>query len=682
MKSFSTLGARLVITVLLIATMAFTAFVSLTIFRLDEGLSRQSSQLSDLAEAKLIQTLDGAAGLGALRLDLLFTSVDRQLGVIAQRTDVVSAITTGNVVAITETLRRGKASTDIDGLIVIDPDLNVLGAEFGNIDLLASDAALKQTTLRPDINMIMAENDPLQPQGFIRVVKLDATLALALGEKEAASMVLVAVQPVFDDFGDVFAAVIGHRVLRMSEPAIVKFAKIEGVELLVLDGPNVISSSIVQANVPPITIDIADGADLAETSDGKFHARCVGLFVRWRMCALAPVSELQSLRGELVRISEREGQALGLWLVIVAVVSLLVCGIAAFVAARYLAGPMSQIAGALRAVARGDWKVEVSGADRNDEVGDIARAVTTLQSSMQERDRLKVDVAIAESSNQRRESLEDAIKRFDRSMRSVLLSVTDGVETMDETARTLARISVVAEGEADEAAFVSENTVSSVSAVRSATKKLNSTIFDMARLLQDMAKTAMDGSLSAKTATSQAGELVAASTDLDKLVEMTEQILQRASFLAINATFQATQNEQAPQSEYGDVAREVETLTHQIARANEELSARAHKIQSATETAAGTMTKTSDTLSGLVERTKAIVGAIEQQRRVTSEIDDNMSMAETGSNNVSSSVQRLKTTVGEARNTSMQVVTKAVDMADEARRLDTTVKTFLREVGS
>jgi methyl-accepting chemotaxis protein len=438
----------------------------------------------------------------------------------------------------------------------------------------------------------------------------------------------------------------------------------------------------VQPAAQPLAISVADGPDLAETSNGRFHARCVGLFVRWRMCALAPVAELQSLRGELVRISEREGKALGLWLVVVAVASLLVCGTTAFIAARHLVGPMSQIAEALRAVAKGDWKVEVSGAHRNDEVGDIARAVSVLQSSMQERDRLKLDVAIAESSNQRRENIEDAIRRFDRSMRSVLLSVTDGVETMDETARNLARISVVAEGEADEAAFVSENTVSNVSAVRNATMKLNSTIFEMARLLKDMAETASEGSLSAQTATVQAGDLVEASSDLDKLVEMTEKILQRASFLAINATFQATQNEQAPQSEYGDVGREIETLTHQIALANEELRARAQKIQSATETAAGTMTKTFDSLAELVERTKAIVDAIEQQRRVTIEIDDNMSMAETGSNNVSSSVQRLKTTVSEARNTSMQVVTKAVDMADEARRLDTTVKTFLREVGS
>ena len=76
-----------------------------------------------------------------------------------------------------------------------------------------------------------------------------------------------------------------------------------------------------------------------------------------------------------------------------------------------------------------------------------------LQRSLQERDRLRSDVAHAESVKKRREALEDAIRRFDRIMRSVLLSVSNSVETMDETTHELARVSAVAEGEAVEAAF-------------------------------------------------------------------------------------------------------------------------------------------------------------------------------------------------------------------------------------
>ena len=66
MQIFATLGARLVLTVLLIATVAFTAFVSLAIFRLDTGLSRQSADLSALAERKLVQTLQGSERSGSI----------------------------------------------------------------------------------------------------------------------------------------------------------------------------------------------------------------------------------------------------------------------------------------------------------------------------------------------------------------------------------------------------------------------------------------------------------------------------------------------------------------------------------------------------------------------------------------------------------------------------------------
>src|SRR5947199_316452 len=176
-------------------------------------------------------------------------------------------------------------------------------------------------------------------------------------------------------------------------------------------------------------------------------SRCEPIFGQWRICALAPVAELHALRNELVRIGEMEGRSLALWLIVAAIGSLVIfAGIMLFLSQR-ITRPLLQITEAVRAVARGDWKSEVTGTKRPDEVGDIARAVIVLQRSLQERDRLRSDVAHAESVKKRREALDDAIRRFDRIMRSVLLSVSNSVETMDETARELARVSAVAEGE-------------------------------------------------------------------------------------------------------------------------------------------------------------------------------------------------------------------------------------------
>jgi methyl-accepting chemotaxis protein len=82
----------------------------------------------------------------------------------------------------------------------------------------------------------------------------------------------------------------------------------------------------------------------------------------------------------------------------------------------------------------------------------------------------------------------------------------------------------------------------------------------------------------------------------------------------------------------------------------------------------------------VLQQTRTIALAVERQDAVTREIAENMSAAANGTMNVSSSVERLKATIEEARGTSMKVVTKATDMADEAHRLDSTVKSFLREV--
>jgi hypothetical protein len=85
-------------------------------------------------------------------------------------------------------------------------------------------------------------------------------------------------------------------------------------------------------------------------------------------------------------------------------------------------------------------------------------------------------------------------------------------------------------------------------------------------------------------------------------------------------------------------------------------------------------------LNLLVRQTMTVALAMEQQDAVTRQIVEGMSAAASGSVNVSTSVGRLKATIEEAREASMKVVTKAADMADEAHRLDSTVKSFLREV--
>jgi methyl-accepting chemotaxis protein len=673
----SSLSTRLVVAVLATATIAFGVSTGLTLLQLNQSLARQAAQLGKLSEQKLAEDLDGQARLLRARLETLFQNIGRRLEGIAQRADVSRAVSAGNVVEISELVGRAARAADIDSIIIVDAKLRVFGAAREDIDIVATNKALNEHPIAKEILPYLEDNDRNRPHVLRKTAPITADLAHAIGANATAPLGVIYVEPIFDDFGDVFAALIGHRSLKAHEPTLQEFSDLEGSGVLVLFGEQPISA----AGIPDATVSVApvEAMSLLRSSDGAHWARCDALFNDWRICAMARVAELHSLRDELVRIGEMEGRSLVTWLFVVAVLSLISFAAIMLWTSRRITRPLGRITEAVIAVARGDWKSQVSGAERRDEVGDIARAVVVLQRSLEERDRLRSDVLYAETVNKRRESLEDAIRRFDRMMRSMLLGVSDCVETMDETAKELARMSSVAEGEAAEAAFVSESTVSNVSSVRSATERLSASIAETAEHLRETAEAITATSSVAQSAALTADGLAGTVKDLDNVAQFVEEIASQINTVALNATIQCSRVA-AGGANFNAVASDVHALAERIARANGDMGQRMSRMRTANGEAADAVRSIVQRLNLLVRQTMTVALAMERQDAVTRQIVEAMTAAANGSVNVSTSVGRLKTTIEEAREASMKVVTKAADMADEAHRLDLTVKSFLREV--
>ncbi len=236
MKQLSSFGARLVITVLVTATVAFTAFVGLTFFRLERGLERQAEQLGRLSELKLAQRLTSGNRLAHARLEMLFSDVQRQLANIAQRADVVEAVSSRNVVAMSEVLGRAADTADIDGILVVDARVHVIGRSGGKLGLLATNEAFQKSRVADQVREIAAKNDPTDRRKFRRIVELAGRMSGAVGAKTTAPLAAIVIEPVFDEFGDVFAALIAHRALRFGEAILQELSKLEGAGLLVLAG--------------------------------------------------------------------------------------------------------------------------------------------------------------------------------------------------------------------------------------------------------------------------------------------------------------------------------------------------------------------------------------------------------------------------------------------------------------
>ena len=146
-------------------------------------------------------------------------------------------------------------------------------------------------------------------------------------------------------------------------------------------------------------------------------------------------------------------------------------------------------------------------------------------------------------------------------------------------------------------------------------------------------------------------------------------------------TIQAAKAPGSPDS-FALVADDVRTLADRLSATEAIVSRRLAGLRSAGGPGANVSEGILEALTSVEESAAAILATLEIQDAQTGRIAQGMSDAATGMTNVTSSIDRLRYTIEQARDASSQVVRKATDMADEARRLDTTVKGFLREVAA
>ncbi len=158
-------------------------------------------------------------------------------------------------------------------------------------------------------------------------------------------------------------------------------------------------------------------------------ARCVGLGDQTEICAVAPSSELEHLATQVIAIGEEQTHALIWWLVGAVTIALLLFALMSFFVSRHITLPLREITSVVGDVAEGNWRVFVPGLARRDEVGNIARAVTLLARSVEERDKLRTDVVEQNATLlQKEETLREQNLFFD----AALNNMSQGLCMFDE----------------------------------------------------------------------------------------------------------------------------------------------------------------------------------------------------------------------------------------------------------
>ncbi|MDO8400465.1 MAG: cache domain-containing protein [Bradyrhizobium sp.] len=365
--------------------------------------------------------------------------------------------------------------------------------------------------------------------------------------------------------------------------------------------------------------------------------------------------------------------AAGLVLLLTLAVSMLV--------ARSITRPLQRMTVTMNDLASGKLDVEVSGIDRNDEVGEMAKAVEVFKSNAVARQGLEAEQKEAETRSvaRRKSDMNKMADDFEGAVGQIVETVSSASNQLEASAGTLTSTAERAQELTTMVAAASEEASTNVQSVASATEEMASSVTEISRQVQESARMANDAVGQARTTNDRVGELSKAAARIGDVVELINTIAGQTNLLALNATIEAARAGEAGRG-FAVVASEVKALAEQTAKATGEIGQQITGIQAATQDSVNAIREISGTIEKLSEISATIASAVEEQGAATQEISRNVQQAAQGTQQVSTHITDVQRGASETGSASSLVLSAAQSLSGDSNRLKLEVGKFLNSV--
>ncbi|MBV9459511.1 MAG: methyl-accepting chemotaxis protein, partial [Bradyrhizobium sp.] len=347
-----------------------------------------------------------------------------------------------------------------------------------------------------------------------------------------------------------------------------------------------------------------------------------------------------------------------------------------------VARPMTRLNNALGEMAGGNLDVVIPGADRGDEIGDLAKTVTVIRQNAETKAREEAETKIRQDevlARQRKAEMAQMANDFENAVGRIVETVSSASGELEASAGTLTATAERAQELTTMVAAASEEASTNVQSVASATEELSSSVNEISRQVQESARMAGDAVGQARSTTDRVSELSKAASRIGDVVELINTIAGQTNLLALNATIEAARAGEAGRG-FAVVASEVKALAEQTAKATGEIGLQINGIQSATADSVHAIKEISDTIERLSEIASTIAAAVEEQGASTQEISRNVQQAAHGTQQVSSNITDVQRGASETGSASSQVLSAAQTLSADSGRLKAEVSKFLNSV--